>query len=254
MVKSKRAREAVEVNQIPIADLAEGPAKKRKRSDDVDGDATEVKKSKKDKKDKDKKKHGHESRKDRKEKKKDLLNLPEGEEDEDEEKVDVVAKPKSQSESKSGSKPEVTNAEKEAKKKERKERKKKAKEEAKANKELAESKPETTTNADEQTTDADAVANPNKIELEGKKESRHIVFVGNLPFSATQASITAHFSSLSPISVRCLQNKNDKNPCKGIAFVEFGRVWHMRTCLDKFHHSMFDDGISPSRRINVELT
>jgi len=28
----------------------------------------------------------------------------------------------------------------------------------------------------------------------------------------------------------------------------------MKTCLKLFHHSMFDDGISPPRKINVELT
>ena len=86
------------------------------------------------------------------------------------------------------------------------------------------------------------------------KPDRHIVFVGNLPYTATAASISAHFASLSPIAVRCLKNKGDDKPCRGIAFVEFGKVWHMRTCLDKFHHSTFDDGISPARKINVELT
>jgi nucleolar protein 6 len=28
----------------------------------------------------------------------------------------------------------------------------------------------------------------------------------------------------------------------------------MKTCLEKFHHSDFNDGISPARKINVELT
>jgi len=28
----------------------------------------------------------------------------------------------------------------------------------------------------------------------------------------------------------------------------------MKTCLKLFHHSMFDDGVSPPRKINVELT
>ena len=28
----------------------------------------------------------------------------------------------------------------------------------------------------------------------------------------------------------------------------------MSTCLEMFHHSMFDDGLSPARKINVELT
>ncbi|GAO14850.1 uncharacterized protein UV8b_04090 [Ustilaginoidea virens] len=86
------------------------------------------------------------------------------------------------------------------------------------------------------------------------KRSRHIVFVGNLPFSATAESIKAHFASLQPISVRCLTNRDDGNPCRGIAFVEFANVWTMRTCLDKLHHSVFEDGVSAPRKINVELT
>jgi hypothetical protein len=28
----------------------------------------------------------------------------------------------------------------------------------------------------------------------------------------------------------------------------------MKTCLKLFHHSMFDDGLSAPRKINVELT
>lgn len=86
------------------------------------------------------------------------------------------------------------------------------------------------------------------------KADRHIVFVGNLPFTATADTIQAHFASLSPIHVRCMSDPADSKPCRGFAFVEFAKVWHMRTCLDKFHHSMFEDGVSPARHINVELT
>ena len=28
----------------------------------------------------------------------------------------------------------------------------------------------------------------------------------------------------------------------------------MKTCLQLFHHSTFDDGLSPARKVNVELT
>ncbi|KAF4967423.1 hypothetical protein FZEAL_10531, partial [Fusarium zealandicum] len=100
------------------------------------------------------------------------------------------------------------------------------------------------TDADVDTATADA----------DSKADRHIVFVGNLPFTATAASIEAHFASLNPVSVRCMSDPADSKPCRGFAFVEFAKVWHMRTCLDKFHHSMFEDGTSAARRINVELT
>jgi nucleolar protein 6 len=36
--------------------------------------------------------------------------------------------------------------------------------------------------------------------------------------------------------------------------VEFEGYDHMKTCLKVFHHSMFNDGLSPARKINVELT
>ncbi|KAK4117440.1 hypothetical protein N656DRAFT_773565 [Canariomyces notabilis] len=86
------------------------------------------------------------------------------------------------------------------------------------------------------------------------KQTRFICFVGNLPFTASRAAVERHFSSLSPISVRLLTQRDDPSKSRGIAFVEFGRYDHMKTCLAKFHHTEFDDGISPPRRINVELT
>lgn len=36
--------------------------------------------------------------------------------------------------------------------------------------------------------------------------------------------------------------------------MEFEGYDHMKTCLKLFHHSMFDDGLSAPRKINVELT
>lgn len=125
-----------------------------------------------------------------------------------------------------------------------KKKKKKSKKDSKSSSEGTANNDEAVPNADDADADADADA----------KADRHIVFVGNLPFTATAASIQAHFASLSPIHVRCMSDPADSKPCRGFAFVEFAKVWHMRTCLDKFHHSMFDDAVSPARRINVELT
>ncbi|PFH59605.1 hypothetical protein XA68_12092 [Ophiocordyceps unilateralis] len=83
---------------------------------------------------------------------------------------------------------------------------------------------------------------------EGKAD-RHIVFVGNLPYSATQESVWAHFAALKPVSVRCLTRRDNSAECRGVAFVEFAHAASQRACLDRFHHSVFD-----GRRINVELT
>lgn len=81
-----------------------------------------------------------------------------------------------------------------------------------------------------------------------QKQDRHIVFVGNLPYTATQATIKAHFSALNPTSVRCLTKRGGEE-CRGVAFVEFFDGRAQRACLDRFHHSLFE-----GRRINVELT
>ncbi|CRK23536.1 hypothetical protein BN1708_013707, partial [Verticillium longisporum] len=86
------------------------------------------------------------------------------------------------------------------------------------------------------------------------KAGRHIVFVGNLPYTATDKTIYQHFAHLKPSSVRCLTKDRVENTCRGFAFVEFSNSTHMRTCLDKMHHTLFDDGLSPARKINVQLT
>ncbi|KAL2122040.1 hypothetical protein VTJ04DRAFT_2495 [Mycothermus thermophilus] len=102
-------------------------------------------------------------------------------------------------------------------------------------------------------------ANPNSIPLNGNnhhegKQPRFICFIGNLPYTATAEAVRKHFASLEPTSVRLLTQRDDPSKSRGIAFVEFDRYDRMKTCLAKFHHTEFDDGISPKRRINVELT
>lgn len=85
------------------------------------------------------------------------------------------------------------------------------------------------------------------------KNARFICFIGNLPFTATAEHIKKHFANVHPTSVRLLTEKGT-NKSKGIAFVEFARYDHMKTCLEKYHHTDFNDGISEPRKINVELT
>ncbi|KAG8415347.1 hypothetical protein J3458_009202 [Metarhizium acridum] len=248
-MKSKRAREAATASEdfLPVDDTP--VEKKRKRSDD---EHTEVKqkKAKKDKKDKkDRKKDKKESRKEKKDKRKDLQDLPEEEKEEEEDaaaKDDAVV---SQA-------PDVSD-EKKSKKKEKKEKKRRRSKEA-ANGDAGDEPKKEKKDKKEKSKDEDAPtqetpapggASDDAGGAPDAKSSRHIVFVGNLPFTATADSIKAHFASLKPISVRCMKNKDDDKPCRGIAFVEFANVWTMRTCLDKFHHTEFE-----GRRINVELT
>ncbi|KAL7917587.1 hypothetical protein ACQKWADRAFT_306495 [Trichoderma austrokoningii] len=174
---------------------------------------------------KDKSKYNNKTRKEKKDERKNIQDLPE-DADESSEGGAAVAEPAvAQPETKTNG-----DANKDKKKKE----KKKAEKESK-----------------------DVPQGEDAIDLDAStaaKPGRNIVFVGNLPYTATAATITAHFASLKPVAVRCLTKKEDPKMCRGIAFVEFSSPAHQRTCLDKFHHSMFEDGISEPRRINVELT
>lgn len=76
---------------------------------------------------------------------------------------------------------------------------------------------------------------------------------GNLPYSATDASIQQHFANLKPTSIRHLHDKTS-GKSKGYAFLEFNQYDRLKTCLKTFHESKFDDGVSPPRPLNVELT
>ncbi|KAI4135865.1 MAG: hypothetical protein LQ347_000318 [Umbilicaria vellea] len=86
-----------------------------------------------------------------------------------------------------------------------------------------------------------------------EKKQRFIIFIGNLPFTTTTDSITQHFAKVQPSSIRHRTQK-DTGRSKGFAFLEFDGYDRMKTCLKLYHHSNFDDGVSPTRKINVELT
>lgn len=100
-----------------------------------------------------------------------------------------------------------------------------------------------------------------------ESKQRFIVFIGNLPYSATATSISTHFSKLLPFTVRHSTVKSTGRS-RGFAFLEFESYDRMKTCLKAYHHSMFEaaeveDGNpgggengkkSQARRINVELT
>lgn len=99
------------------------------------------------------------------------------------------------------------------------------------------------------------------------KNQRFILFIGNLPYSATTPQIQSHFIKLAPTSIRHSTDKSTGRS-KGFAFLEFDGYDKMKTCLSLYHHSMFDPQEGPKaqqdkskqkkgqvgRRINVELT
>ncbi|KAI7479731.1 hypothetical protein KC357_g4121 [Hortaea werneckii] len=105
------------------------------------------------------------------------------------------------------------------------------------------------------------------------RKDRFVVFIGNLPYDTTDASLRAHFKKLEPFTLRHrLEPKTKKS--KGFAFLEFENYDRMKTCLKIYHHSFFDpeeagkedvnEGYASAsrgrakkqkgRRINVELT
>lgn len=108
-----------------------------------------------------------------------------------------------------------------------------------------------------------------KAPAEGTK-SRFILFIGNLPYSTTDATLNSHFKKISPFTLRHRTDPKTKKS-KGFAFLEFENYDRMKTCLKLYHHSMFDPaktaeengemvskdgkkGDKGGRRINVELT
>jgi len=131
-------------------------------------------------------------------------------------------------------------------KKDKKSKKNKSSTESSAPNADAEAEPEA-----EPTAEEDTAASADKT---NGKQTRFIVFVGNLPYTATAESVREHFATLHPTSVRLLTQRDQPTKSRGIAFVEFGGYDHMKTCLKKFHHTEFSDGKSAPRRINVELT
>jgi nucleolar protein 6 len=82
----------------------------------------------------------------------------------------------------------------------------------------------------------DAVANANGYV---PTKSRFILFIGNLPYTTTDASLHAHFKKLQPFTLRHRTDPQTKRS-KGFAFLEFENYDRMETCLKKYHHSMFD--------------
>ncbi len=102
-------------------------------------------------------------------------------------------------------------------------------------------------------------------ESKSEPKQRFIVFIGNLPYTATTPAIQSHFSKLQPFTVRHSTDK-ETGRSRGFAFLEFEGYDKMKTCLKLFHHSLFDAGggqdlsetgkrkKGQARKINVELT
>ena len=115
-----------------------------------------------------------------------------------------------------------------------------------------------------------AASTPKDTNLNEKpKKDRFILFIGNLPYTATTAQIQSYFAKLAPQVIRHSTDKATGRS-KGFAFLEFQAYDKMKTCLKLYHHSIFSpedhghdvtesadkgsDKRGGGRRINVELT
>eukprot|EP00442_Polarella_glacialis_P011777 CAMPEP_0115137148 /NCGR_PEP_ID=MMETSP0227-20121206/56830_1 /TAXON_ID=89957 /ORGANISM="Polarella glacialis, Strain CCMP 1383" /LENGTH=269 /DNA_ID=CAMNT_0002544385 /DNA_START=70 /DNA_END=875 /DNA_ORIENTATION=+ len=66
------------------------------------------------------------------------------------------------------------------------------------------------------------------------------LFIGALPKTATEASVTAHFSQFGPLK-ECLAKMDEEGLCKGYAFITFETTDAARAVLDNYDNNMFED-------------
>jgi len=65
------------------------------------------------------------------------------------------------------------------------------------------------------------------------------LFVGNLPYSATEAALREHFSSIGPLSYIYLPIDRDSGKPRGFAFVEFSDRAQAEEAIRKFNNQLF---------------
>ena len=78
-------------------------------------------------------------------------------------------------------------------------------------------------------------------------KKRYILFVGSLPFRATEEDIKTFLAPANAINIRLNRDKQTKKS-KGFAFVEFDNKDDLEVALGKHQQKLF------TRKVNVELT
>ncbi|EUC47851.1 hypothetical protein COCMIDRAFT_88881 [Bipolaris oryzae ATCC 44560] len=247
--KMKKSENFISVNDDePMPDATDAPAKKDK------------KKEKKEKKDKEPKKS---------KKSKDEAKIEDTPMEDAAEEQSGTAEPApvetngADTESKSEKKEKKKDKKEKKEKKDKKEKKAKKSEDAEINGETAvetNGEAPAETNGEAAAEDAEVTEEVNAEEAEEAEaaveanQGRFIVFVGNLPYSATKEQIEKHFEKIKPSEIR-LRTYKGSDKFMGTCFVEFDRFDRMVTCLKKYHHSVFPDPKKKEgRKINVELS
>jgi RNA recognition motif-containing protein len=65
------------------------------------------------------------------------------------------------------------------------------------------------------------------------------LFVGNLSYEATEASLREHFSAVGPLSYIYLPVDRDSGKPRGFAFVEFNEQAHAEEAMRRFNNQLF---------------
>ena len=67
------------------------------------------------------------------------------------------------------------------------------------------------------------------------------VFVGNLPYEATEGEIREHFSEVAPVSRVFMPLDRETGRPRGFAFVEFAEDEHASSAIQQLHQKPFKD-------------
>lgn len=65
------------------------------------------------------------------------------------------------------------------------------------------------------------------------------LFVGNLPYSATEAALREHFSAVGPLSYVYLPTDRETGKPRGFAFIEFGDRAQAEDAIRRFNNQSF---------------
>src|SRR5215831_12223702 len=65
------------------------------------------------------------------------------------------------------------------------------------------------------------------------------LFVGNLPYDASESEIREYFSQIGPLSFVSVPVDRETGKLRGFAFVEFGDRAHAETAISRFDGQLF---------------
>lgn len=65
------------------------------------------------------------------------------------------------------------------------------------------------------------------------------LFVGNLPYNATEAELREHFSAVGPVSYLSFPTDRETGQPRGFAFVEFSESAHADEAIRRFNNQLF---------------